>query len=404
MKRILWTPGSACAAVTPNGVVVLEEGHEKLCTTLWETLNTSVDLGALIQVLTQAFSADLKAMPGFAAIIIDGDSLHLATRGSFRIGVDTSSGRQTFTAGDVISWEEKRVGHALAWRITTSEDDCVSAPSHSAINATLPMESLCSETWKAQAAPTAAADSKAMDDKEQDDQDDAKSALPIDLPTISDDDIPSEAGDNEAPAPAVSDEDHDGHTIRSDQQKFLRAQMVAPGAFAPGASSPGASPVAPQPNTPPPGVSTVFALLCANGHANPTHVNTCQVCLARLGTATTQVPQPILGTVYFSTGEVLKLDRDVIVGRRPAYRPQPGRTQPHIVPVPSPNQEISRTHCEISVNGWDVRVHDLGSNNGTFLLRPGQAPLRITPGTPSILRAGDILDIGDGITIRMEGQ
>ncbi len=116
----------------------------------------------------------------------------------------------------------------------------------------------------------------------------------------------------------------------------------------------------------------------------------------------TTVARPSLGSLHFSTGEVVSLDRDVVIGRRPRYTPQPGRPEAHIVPVPSPNQEISRTHCEIRIDGWEARVRDLGSNNGTFLLRHGQSPMRVTDSTPVLLRPGDILDLGDAVSVRME--
>lgn len=207
------------------------------------------------------------------------------------------------------------------------------------------------------------------------------------------------AGQNlsdQMPAPALiqvppftpADQSH--HTVRSkDAPPQVRTGQPTPPAQAPAREPRG---------------SMIFALLCPNGHANPTHITTCHLCGAALSTATTQVPQPSLGAVYFSTGEVFTLDRDIVVGRRPTYRPQPGRTDAHLVPVPSPNQEISRTHCVIVVDGWDVRVQDLRSNNGTFLLRPGHNPLRVTEGQPTVMRVGDVLDIGDGVTIRMEAS
>lgn len=207
------------------------------------------------------------------------------------------------------------------------------------------------------------------------------------------------AGQNpsaQMPAPALiqvppftpADQPH--HTVRSkDAPPQVRTGQPTPPAQAPAREPRG---------------SMIFALLCPNGHANPTHITTCHLCGAALSTATTQVPQPSLGAVYFSTGEVFTLDRDIVVGRRPTYRPQPGRTDAHLVPVPSPNQEISRTHCVIVVDGWDVRVQDLRSNNGTFLLRPGHNPLRVTEGQPTVMRVGDVLDIGDGVTIRMEAS
>lgn len=70
--------------------------------------------------------------------------------------------------------------------------------------------------------------------------------------------------------------------------------------------------------------------------------------------------------------------------------------------VLSPKKEISRSHCEVRVTGWDVRLRDLGSNNGTFLIRPGQGPLRVSESSPVIVKIGDVIDLGEGVTIRME--
>ena len=54
------------------------------------------------------------------------------------------------------------------------------------------------------------------------------------------------------------------------------------------------------------------------------------------------------------------------------------------------------------VTGWDVRLRDLGSNNGTFLIRPGQEPLRVSESSAVIVRIGDVIDLGEGVTIRVE--
>jgi hypothetical protein len=50
-----------------------------------------------------------------------------------------------------------------------------------------------------------------------------------------------------------------------------------------------------------------------------------------------------------------------------------------------------------------VLAVDLDSMNGTRLLRPGVDPVRLHPGQPSLLVAGDRLDLGDGVVLSFEG-
>ena len=49
-----------------------------------------------------------------------------------------------------------------------------------------------------------------------------------------------------------------------------------------------------------------------------------------------------------------------------------------------------------------MRVEDLGSTNGTFLLRAGEEPRRVPEHQQLFLRIGDVIDIGDGTTLTVE--
>lgn len=180
--------------------------------------------------------------------------------------------------------------------------------------------------------------------------------------------------------------DHDGQTLTSARIAALRSQRAA--ARGETAEAPASG--------------QVLAGFCAAGHANPPHASRCRVCGQPLTERTGMIPRPPLGRLRVSTGVVVPLNSDIIVGRAPRSTPEPGRPSPQLVPVPSPEQQISRTHCEIRVDGWDIRVLDRKSNNGTFLLRPGEAPVRIDERTPTILRAGDVLDLGENVTLMLE--
>jgi hypothetical protein len=104
----------------------------------------------------------------------------------------------------------------------------------------------------------------------------------------------------------------------------------------------------------------------------------------------------------FSAGSVVELDAPVVVGRRPRVGRVTGEQLPRVITVPSPLGEISASHLAVRLEDWVVLAVDLDSSNGTRLLRPGAAPRRLAPQQPEILRAGDVLDLGDGVAITFE--
>lgn len=105
----------------------------------------------------------------------------------------------------------------------------------------------------------------------------------------------------------------------------------------------------------------------------------------------------------FSTGDVIEVDRTVLIGRAPEARRFTSAEQPRLVTVDSPHQEISSTHLEIrpgaGADHGSAVVTDLGSTNGTVLVQPGLPPEDLQPGIAVCLVPGAILDLGDGVTI-----
>ena len=116
------------------------------------------------------------------------------------------------------------------------------------------------------------------------------------------------------------------------------------------------------------------------------------------------VSQPVASLV-FSTGDVVAVDRAVLVGRAPEARRFASHDQPHVVTVSSPQQEISSTHLEIrpgaGADHGSAVATDLGSTNGTVLAQPGLEPEELTPGIAVSLVPGAVLDLGDGVTIQV---
>ncbi len=165
---------------------------------------------------------------------------------------------------------------------------------------------------------------------------------------------PTPFGGAPVPPAAPDDADHDGHTVAGgwDPSQFARQQPGIPG----------------QPPAP-----SVTA-------------------------------QPVARLV-FSNGEIVDVDRAVLVGRAPEARRFTSTDQPRLVTVPSPHQEISSTHLEVrpgsGADHGSAVVTDMGSTNGTVLTQPGLAPEDLQPGMSVQLLPGAVIDLGDGVTIQV---
>ncbi|MBN9192429.1 FHA domain-containing protein [Microbacterium sp.] len=115
-------------------------------------------------------------------------------------------------------------------------------------------------------------------------------------------------------------------------------------------------------------------------------------------------PRPAApGRLLLSTGQLVPLDRTVVIGRRPRSTRVTGTDLPHLIAVASPEQDISRSHIEVRVEGDSILVTDLNTTNGTTLRRLGTDPVRIHPGERTVVVPGDVLDLGDGVTVTVEG-
>ena len=146
----------------------------------------------------------------------------------------------------------------------------------------------------------------------------------------------------------------------------------------------------------------VRASICPQGHANPPEIRDCLTCSQPLTGMFSYVRRPALATLTLSTGAALEVAGDVVVGRAP---PVQCGGDPHIVAlvtVPSPQHMVSRSHLILTTSGWSILAQDLGSSNGTVLARPGATPVLLGSGMPTPVFMGDLMDIGDGVTLRID--
>ncbi|GAA3807646.1 FHA domain-containing protein [Cellulomonas soli] len=167
----------------------------------------------------------------------------------------------------------------------------------------------------------------------------------------------------EAPVPASSADDHDGLTIMSSDLAAIRDQLPA------------------------------WAAETGTGTYPQVPVVTGALPLAAVAPSRRLV---------LSTGLVVSLDRAVLLGRAPQVSRVANRELPRLVTVPSPQQDISRTHAEVRVEGDDVLVTDLGSTNGVQVQAEGAQVRRLHPGEPTRVAEGETVDLGDGVTFTVE--
>ncbi|MDQ0708099.1 hypothetical protein QFZ52_000751 [Arthrobacter woluwensis] len=181
------------------------------------------------------------------------------------------------------------------------------------------------------------------------------------------------------------DPDHDGHTV-------FRSELPA-----------GVPQTAPQaPPAAPANGPRVLARMCLQGHANPPTRTHCMICEEQIAGDAASVPRPPLGRLRLPSGETVVLDRNVILGRQPSVSRVSGGDMPHLVQVDSPKRDISRSHAEVRLEGWNVVLCDLNSSNGTVLLRDGQSPRRLGQAETALVLSGDVAELGDQVYIVFE--
>lgn len=149
---------------------------------------------------------------------------------------------------------------------------------------------------------------------------------------------------------------------------------------------------------------TVMAVLCPAGHASPPHADRCRSCGSAVPPQEAfAMPRPPLGVLRLSTGDVVTLDRNVLLGRapKPAHGLAPD-AQPHVVKVPSPERDVSRNHVEVLVDGWHVLLRDLGTTNGTTVALPGEAPVRLRAHDEQSLEPGSVVSMADEVSFTFE--
>lgn len=163
---------------------------------------------------------------------------------------------------------------------------------------------------------------------------------------------------------------------------------------------------APTPAPAPPagaGPVMVLGVACSQGHHNHPDAVYCSQCGTKMGVHHTTVllngPRPPLGVLVIDDGTTYSLGQDLVIGREPTSHDDvvAGIASPMI--LTDDTLSLSRKHARIVLDDWSVFIQDLGSSNGTYLSRAGQAEnwTRVAPASTLPLEPGDRLRVGGRI-------
>lgn len=444
-----YRPGDWYVLVAPGALIALApDAPEQLVSTLWKRQQEGGDLAAVIDALTEQASGSFAAMLPFAAVVLEGPDARIAVRGDVTVQITGPEGTESFAGTNVTTWSERFALNANRIAVTASDvEDTAPLPITGGVvrAANVSAEIEPADVTVPDAAPT---DAAPIEDAPTEDADVAPVVTPeersvdeaVDVPVAEAaaeaDDAPveesavtpvteevadaidepveeAESATAQLPAtPAPIDDAVEGATLvpsdlseTSDIDEFEQlfgATVASPNAIM-------------QPAPAPPAPPALFGATASGGTADGDHDGaTISVAEARamrqnVPTSEPDAPTAILpvvsagaGRVRVSTGQVVTLDRTVIIGRRPRSTRASGADLPHLVAVESPQQDISRSHLEIRPEGDTVVVVDLHTTNGSTLLRPGADPLRLHPGEQTLVLSGDVVDLGDGVTVTFE--
>lgn len=458
--RVTYEPGGMLTIVADDGLAVLPGGlPQDMIEDVWEGLDSGDGVAAVLDALGRAFGPETAGLPPFAVALLQGEAVRTAVRGDLRVTVDRLSGPLELTGGGSDTWTVRLVEDALSVLVRPGLDAPASASelpiaSGVVLAATAravffePSDTLEPARPQGDDARDAPVPNDLVDAEVPLDTllagDDAPVAHPIPDPLPPVDALPpvpplpplppipplpplpevpaappAAAPGGEFPADTLDPMhlsgpvepleplereplgDHDGATLSAAQFAALRGQADEP------APEPddvrgdhdGVTLLVPRP-APVAGPVTAEIPL-EEVSAAPAH--------AFESLATQQMPAVprARARIRISTGEVVDLDRTVIIGRRPRSSRTTGADMPRLVAVESPQNDISRNHIEVSTDGETVIVTDLHTTNGTVLHRTGPLgaatdPTRLHPGERTVVIAGDVVDLGDGVTVAFE--
>lgn len=399
--RVALAPAAAVALPANVSIPTVEA--------VWRRLEER-GIGAVIEALTGAFGTSLAAIPDFILAIVEGDGLRVAVRGPVELVVETESGPLSVSGQGVSTWVERHIPgvQRASALFADAADEAASLPF---VEGVVAADSVTVDLTGARpgvrpaspfvAAPTTPAvpapEPPAPSSVEPPAAAAPASPAPPAAPTEDESELPFDESPGAQTFVPLSD------TAAADEHAMIWGETVVRPTLSV------EQPEAAESATPADDATVVSSPLAPAGDHDGETIAVADIRSARrtepaVYESTEIVPARRLarGRIRVSDGQVVELDNTVIIGRRPRSSRSTGDMLPTLVAVESPEQDISRNHVEIRAEGEHVLVVDLDTTNGSVLLRGGNDPVRLHPSEPTMVVSGDVLDIGDGVTIAFE--
>ena len=363
-----FAPGDWYAVVGDGVTVLLPVSQRGRVATLWDLADSGAAADALLDAL---LAGGLSSLDHFALVAHDDDATRLIVRGAPTATVSSTGGEEILSASPGATWAEQVLTGVTSVRVTLTGEGSADHP----LTAGLARVSVV-EFGTSSAAASASAEEAAGDEP-------ASVVVPEPTP---------EAAPEPEPTPEAAPEPEP-----TPEPQAAPVPPAAPMQF----GAPGDDPT---PTGETPVVEDEWPDRDGQTQVGPPHADFERPPIPGQEIAPDVVSQPVASLV-FSTGDVVAVDRTVLVGRAPEAGRFASHDQPHVVTVPSPHQEISSTHLEIrpgaGADHGSAIATDLGSTNGTVLAQPGLDAEDLKPGIAVSLIPGAVLDLGDGVTIQV---
>ncbi len=369
-----FAPGDWYAVVGDGVTVLLPVSQRGRVATLWDLADSGAAADALLDAL---LAGGLSSLDHFALVAHDDDSTRLIVRGAPTATVSSTGGEEILSASPGATWAEQVLTGVTSVRVTLTGEGSADHPLSAGLARVSVVEFGTPSTTGEPATGEPATDEPATDVVAE------VAPEPEATPTPE-----PEAAPTPEPEPTPEPIPEPG---------AAPVPPAAPMQF-------GAPEDDPTPTGETPVVEDEWPDRDGQTQVGPPHADFERPPIPGQEIAPDVVSQPVASLV-FSTGDVVAVDRTVLVGRAPEAGRFASHDQPHVVTVPSPHQEISSTHLEIrpgaGADHGSAIATDLGSTNGTVLAQPGLDAEDLKPGIAVSLIPGAVLDLGDGVTIQV---